>query len=200
MRQSALALAVGVLAVNACQRHGPKAAAAWETSPPAGNPERLSPRNLYWPEGGTGPLRDPAAEPGPGKPTGMVVLGRLYIGEPRGVPGATDAVAHKDFECGTGTGPEKCVVVVSVVTIPSGLISQQEYLDISVQGLENGTPTGPKATAVHHGDVGSKDYRLVLKKRGPVRVALSTREGQVGPNNPAGIQTVFTAELADYSP
>lgn len=202
MRLPAVLLAVVLGATNGCQRPEPwlRQAVAWETAPSTGNSERLPARNLYLPEGGTGSLRDPAAEPGPGQPTGMVVLGPVYAGEPRGAPGAPDAAAHQDFQCGAGAGRESCVVVVSVVAI-NRPPSQHEYLDISLQGLKNGIPTGPKATAVHRGNaIPDESYRLVLKQRGPVRVAVSTREDQVGPDNPAGIQTVFTAELADYSP
>ena len=91
-------------------------------------------------------------------------------------------------------------MVIKVGTIPTDPGSTHEYLDLTLQGLENGAPSGPKATAVHGGSEGDRAHRLVLKRAGPARVTLSTHEDAVGPQNPAGIQTVFDAEMADYTP
>ena len=203
MKLPLLALAVGLATLTACQRQSKLEGAAWKTSTIEGS-DRLPPRNLYLPKAGTGPIVDPAAsnpaDSGSGKPTGMVALGRLYVGEPRGAPGASGSSAHRDLECATGSGAASCIVVLIIGTSAPDPVSTHEYLDIMLQGLENGAPSGPNATAVHRGSEGERSHRLVLKRVGPVRVTLSTREDAIGPDNPAGIQTVFTAEMADYTP
>jgi hypothetical protein len=173
----------------------------WQTAPAPDASEGIPPRNQYFREGGTGVVAD-TFPPDGGSPTGTVIIGPVSV--LGGAAGAGNSVAHKDFDCGPDPAGQCTVEVhVSADYPTSGGIppySSHEFLDITLQHLDAaGNPTGaPASTAVHAGTDLAKTHTLVLQGCGRVRLTVAFREDTPGPDNPAGVQTKFSAALRSY--
>jgi hypothetical protein len=160
----------------------------WETTSQG---DGFGPRNRVYVPGGTAFEPDTGADRG-GNPSGQVVFGPTAPGV--GI-GARYAQAVTEFDCGRGGA---CVVEIRVGSGMSGGFAQHEFLDMWLQSLDaNGNPTQTTG-ASHAGNATSRGYRLRLRGCGRVRVTLQTREN-VNASNPAGIQSMFTAHISEYS-